>query len=189
MTKNESKPSIRCNKCRKRIKYDRYYGYSHYCSGRVKDIYRAACKRLRSVNSLQNRDAQIFGMYDIANDLDSASVVYNPETDKRIKKEIEIGRILSDEELENIVYDCFRHVTYRQMASNEKIRDFYQINDKASVDVSSLVKWLVQVINEEKQKAEIEALEHALEFMGQFPDFNLANMYEYIRDKEREMVG
>ncbi len=38
------------------------------------------------------------------------------------------------------------------------------------------------------KKAEIEALEHALEFMGQFPDFNLANMYEYIRDKEEEML-
>lgn len=36
------------------------------------------------------------------------------------------------------------------------------------------------------KKAEIEALEHALEYMGQFPDFNLANMYEYIRDKEKE---
>ena len=91
MTKSESKPSIQCNKCRKRIKYDRYYGYSHYCSGRVKDIYRAARKRLRSVNSLQNRDAQIFGMYDIADDLNSASVMYNPETDKRIRKEIEMN--------------------------------------------------------------------------------------------------
>lgn len=36
------------------------------------------------------------------------------------------------------------------------------------------------------KKAEIEALEYALEYMGQFPDFNLANMYEYIRDKEKE---
>ena len=91
MTKNESKPSIQCNKCHKRIKYDRYYGYSHYCSGRVKDIYRAARKRLCSVNSLQNRDAQIFGMHDIADDLNSASVMYNPETDKRIRKEIEMN--------------------------------------------------------------------------------------------------
>lgn len=39
------------------------------------------------------------------------------------------------------------------------------------------------------KRAEIEALNHALEYMGQFPDFNLANMYEYIRDKEREIVG
>lgn len=96
MAKNELKPSIQCNKCHKRIKYDRYYGYSHYCSGRVKDIYRAARKRLRSVNSLQNRDAQIFGMHDIADDLNSASVVYNPEADKRLRKEIEMKKTVTD---------------------------------------------------------------------------------------------
>lgn len=96
MTKSESKPSIRCDKCHKWIKYDRYYGYSHYCSGRVKDVYRVARKRLCSVNSLQNRDAQIFGMSDIANDLNSASVVYNPETDKRIRKEIEMKKTVTD---------------------------------------------------------------------------------------------
>ena len=43
---------------------------------------------------------------------------------------------------------------------------------------------LMSIVN----RAEIEALEHALEFMGQFPDFNLANMYEYIKDKEKEML-
>lgn len=96
MAKNESKPSIQCGKCHKRIKYDHHYGYSHYCSGRVKDIYRAARKRLCSVNSLQNRDAQIFGMHDIADDLNSASVVYNPETDKRIRKEIEMKKTVTD---------------------------------------------------------------------------------------------
>nr|DAW68562.1 MAG TPA: hypothetical protein [Caudoviricetes sp.] len=96
MAKNELKPSIQCNKCHKRIKYDRYYGYSHYCSGRVKDIYRAARKRLRSVNSLQNRDAQIFGMHNIADDLNSASVVYNPEADKRLRKEIEMKKTVTD---------------------------------------------------------------------------------------------
>ena len=96
MTKNESKPSIQCSKCHKRIKYDHHYGYSHYCSGRVKDIYRAARKRLCSINSLRNRHAQIFGMSDIANDLNSASVVYNPETDKRIRKEIEMKKTVTD---------------------------------------------------------------------------------------------
>lgn len=89
--KSESKPSIRCNKCHKRIKYDRYYGYSHYCSGRVKDIYRAAHKRLCSINSLRNRDAQIFGMRDIANDLDSVSVVYDPTANKLLRKDIEMN--------------------------------------------------------------------------------------------------
>ena len=88
--------SIVCDKCHKWIKYDYYYGYSHYCSGRVKDIYRVARKRLLSINSLRNRHAQIFGMRDIANDLNSASVVYNPETDKRIRKEIEMKKTVTD---------------------------------------------------------------------------------------------
>jgi hypothetical protein len=35
-------------------------------------------------------------MYDIANDLNSASVVYNPETDKRIRKEIEMKKTVTD---------------------------------------------------------------------------------------------
>ena len=96
MAKNESKPSIQCNKCHKRIKYDRYYGYSHYCSGRVKDIYRAAYKKFCSINSIQNRDAQFFGMRDLANDLDSASVVYDPEADKLLRKEIEMKKTITD---------------------------------------------------------------------------------------------
>ena len=93
---NDQKSPIQCNKCHKRIKYDRYYGYSHYCSGRVKDIYRAARKRLCSVNSLQNRDAQIFGMHDIADDLNSASVVYNPEVNKLLRKEIRVKKTVTD---------------------------------------------------------------------------------------------
>ena len=96
MAKNESKPSIQCNKCHKRIKYDRYYGYSHYCSGRVKDIYRAAYKKFCSINSIQNRDVQFFGMRDLANDLDSASVVYDPEADKLSRKEIEMKKTITD---------------------------------------------------------------------------------------------
>ena len=96
MAKNESKPSIQCNKCHKRIKYDRYYGYSHYCSGRVKDIYRAAYKKFCSINSIQNRDVQFFGMRDLANDLDSASVVYDPEADKLLRKEIEMKKTITD---------------------------------------------------------------------------------------------
>lgn len=96
MTKSELKPSIQCDKCHKRIKYEHYYDYSHYCSGRVKDIYRVAHKGLCSINSLQNRDAQIFGMHDIADDLDSASVVYDPEADKILRKEIEMKKTVTD---------------------------------------------------------------------------------------------
>ena len=74
------------------------------------------------------------------------------------------------------------------MAANERIREFYQLDNDASIDVGGLVKSLVGLIKEEKEKSKIEALEDALEFMGQFPDFNLANMYEYIKDKGRENI-
>ena len=97
MTKSESKPSIQCDKCHKRIKYDRYYGYSHHCSGRVKDIYRVARKRLRSINSLQNRDVQSFRARDIVSGLDSVSVVYDPTANKLLRKEIEMNNRKRDQ--------------------------------------------------------------------------------------------
>lgn len=96
MAKNELKPSIQCNKCHKRIKYDCYYGYGHYCSGRTKEIRKVAYKRFCSINSLQNRDAQFFGMRDLANDLYSASVVYVPRADKLLRKEIEMKKTVTD---------------------------------------------------------------------------------------------
>lgn len=96
MTKSELKPFIQCDKCYKLIKYNYHFGYSHYCSGRVEDIYRAARKRLCSINSLRDRDTRFFGMYDLANDLDSASVVYDPEADKLLRKEIEMKKTVTD---------------------------------------------------------------------------------------------
>ncbi len=95
MAKNKSKPSIQCNKCHKWIGYRYYYGYSHYCSGRAKEIRKATHRRFYSINSLRNRDAQIFGMHDIAEDLNSASVVYNPEANKLLRKENEMKKTVT----------------------------------------------------------------------------------------------
>ena len=80
---------------------------------------------------------------------------------------------LTDRELENIIRNYFSYVAYKQMAANEKIREFYQLDDEASIDVSGLVKWLVRLINEEKEKARIKTLDHALEYIEQ-----------YIKDRE-----
>lgn len=82
--------SIVCDKCHKRIEYSYSSGYGHRCSGRAKEIRKAAHRRLYSINSLQNRDAQIFGMHDIVSDLDSVSVVYDPKPNKLLRKEIEM---------------------------------------------------------------------------------------------------
>lgn len=73
--------------------------------------------------------------------------------------------------LERFQYDFLRLIT-EEVVKDEDIDKVYQKYDDELMDIV--------------KKAEIEALEHALEFMGQFPDFNLANMYEYIRDKEKE---
>lgn len=96
MAKNESKPSIQCGKCHKQIEYNYYSGYGHYCSGRAEEIRRAAHRRFYSINSLRNRDARFFGMYDLANNVDSASVVYDPEADKLLRKEIEMKKTVTD---------------------------------------------------------------------------------------------
>ena len=68
----------------------------------------------------------------------------------------------------------FLRLIIQEVVKDEDVNRVYQKYDDELMDIV--------------KKAEIEALEHALEFMGQFPDFNLANMYEYIRDKEEEML-
>ena len=65
-------------------------GYSKcYKDGRAEEIRRAAHKRFYSINSLQNRDARFFEMYNLADDLDSASIVYDPTANKLSRKDIE----------------------------------------------------------------------------------------------------
>ena len=81
--------SIVCDKCRKWIKYNYHSGYGHRCSGRAEEVRRAAHRRFYSINSLRNRDTRFFGMYDLANDLDSASVVYDPKPNKPLRKDVE----------------------------------------------------------------------------------------------------
>lgn len=91
MTKSESKPSIQCDKCHKRIKYNYHFGYSHRCSGLIEEIYRATHIRFLSINSLQNRDVQSFRARDIVSDLDSVSMVYDPTTNKLSRKDVEMN--------------------------------------------------------------------------------------------------
>lgn len=103
LTENSDiKPSIQCDKCHKWIEYNYYSGYSHRCSGRVDEIRRAAHKRLYSINSLQNRDAQFFEMYNLAGDLDSASIVYDPTVNKLLRKDIEMNNQQEQQALSRI---------------------------------------------------------------------------------------
>ena len=58
----------------------------------------------------------------------------------------------------------------------------------ANYNLANYAVKIEDLMEEQKKLAKIEALSHALEYMGQFPDFNLANMYEYINDKEKEFL-
>lgn len=72
---------------------------------------------------------------------------------------------------------------------HKTLDDFEQalFSDGGATDLNTLHREYDEKIMNIVKKAEIEALENALEYMGQFPDFNLANMYEYIREKEKEL--
>ena len=75
--------------------------------------------------------------------------------------------------LERFQNDFLRLIT-EEVVKDEDINKVYQKYDDELMDIV--------------KKAKIEALNHALEYMGQFPDFNLANMYEYSKEKEEEIV-
>ncbi len=74
--------------------------------------------------------------------------------------------------LERFQNEFLRLIT-KKVVKDEDINKVYQKYDDELMDIV--------------KKSEIEALNQALEYMGQFPDFNLANMYEYIKDKERKL--
>lgn len=54
-------------------------------------------------------------------------------------------------------------------------------------NLTTYVTELEQLIEEQKCLAVIEALNDCFEFMGQFPEINLAEMREYIKDREEEV--
>ena len=57
----------------------------------------------------------------------------------------------------------------------------YSLSTQVDVD---LIHRLLEYIEECERVARVEALEYALECIGQFPNLNLANMYEHVRDKK-----
>ena len=55
-----------------------------------------------NINSLQNRDARFFEMYNLADDLDSASIVYNPKANKLSIKDVEMNNQQEQQALSRI---------------------------------------------------------------------------------------
>lgn len=159
MTKSELKPSIQCNKCHKRIKYNYHFGYSHRCSGRAKEIRKAAHRRLYSINSLRNRDDRFFRMYDLANDLDSASVVYDPKANKLLRKEIEMNN-RKREQVERLVRSidhAGKRISYFERLKRKDDYDVlivYKTDDRESEVVENGYEIINQIIHSYRQNLE-----------------------------------
>lgn len=139
--------SIVCDKCHKRIEYNYYSGYGHLCSGRAEEIRRAAHRRFYSINSLRNRDAHFFGMYDLAGDLDSASVVYDPEANKLLRKENEMNN-RKREQVERLVRSIDR--------VEKRILYFERLKRKDDYDV---------LIRHKADDTELEVIENGSEII------------------------
>ena len=159
MTKSESKPSIQCDKCHKWIEYEYYFGYSHRCSGRAKEIRKAAHRRLYSINSLRNRDDRFFRMYDLANDLDSASVVYDPKANKLLRKEIEMNN-RKREQVERLVRSidhAGKRISYFERLKRKDDYDIlivYKTDDRESEVVENGYEIINQIIHSYRQNLE-----------------------------------
>ena len=96
MVKNESKPSIQCDKCRKWIKHNYHFGYSHRCSGRAEEVRRAAHRRFYSINRIQHFGVRSYEMARLGKAMYSVSTMYDPEVNKLLRKEIEMKKTITD---------------------------------------------------------------------------------------------
>lgn len=158
--KPDIQPSIQCDKCHKWIEYNYCSGYSHRCSGRADEIRRAAHKRLYSINSLQNRDARFFEIYNLANDLDSAIVVYDPKPNKPLRKDVEMNNRKRDR-IENLVRSI-DHV-------KERISYWERLRGSAGYDI---------LIRFDTSNKEPKVVEYGDDIVGQI-------INNYKRDLER----
>ena len=96
MSKSESKPSIRCDKCHKWIKYNYYSGYGHRCSGRAEEVRRAAHRGFYSINRIQHFGVRSYEMARLGEAMYSVSTMYDPEANKLLRKDIEMKKTITD---------------------------------------------------------------------------------------------
>lgn len=71
--------------------------------------------------------------------------------------------------------------TDNQQTVNE-LRKLYPISTFSGTTQDELV----ELIEKQKHQAAVEALNDLFEYMGQFPDINLADMREWIKNFEEE---
>ena len=157
--KPDIQPSIQCDKCHKWIEYNYCSGYSHRCSGRVDEIGRVAHRRFYSISSLRNRDTRFFEMYNLANDLNSVSMMYDPTTNKLSRKDIEMNNHKKDR-IKNLVRSIDhakeRILYFERLRRNDDyvIVIEHKPNDRAPETIKNGYEIINQIVHNYQQNLE-----------------------------------
>ena len=77
-----------CDKCHKYIERRDPFGYSHLCSGRVKEINEVAKKKRQSIDLIQNRDRYLYEMRRLQTELAYANIAYTPYKNSQLQGEV-----------------------------------------------------------------------------------------------------
>lgn len=77
-----------CDKCHKYIKRCDTFGYSHPCSGRVKEINEVAKKKRQSIDLIQSRDRRLHETRRLQTELAYANIAYTPSKISQLQGEI-----------------------------------------------------------------------------------------------------
>lgn len=132
MSKSESKPSIRCDKCHKWIKYNYYSGYGHRCSGRAEEVRRAAHRRFYSINRIQHFGVRSYEMARLGEAMYSVSTMYDPEANKLLRKDIEMKKTITDLPTPEESTRIFRTLDLASKLDNAVIAKLSSSKDKNS---------------------------------------------------------
>lgn len=95
MTKSESKPSIQCDKCHKWIKYNKHYGYKHFCSKHARDICELEEVRRHAISLIRDDSMRNYEMTRLIRDMSFVDVRYDPESSKSLRKNIEMKKTIT----------------------------------------------------------------------------------------------
>lgn len=81
MTKNESRPSIQCDKCHKWIAYSKHSGYKHFCTKHARDICELEEVRRHAISLIRDDSMRNYEMTRLIRDMSFVDVRYDPDTE------------------------------------------------------------------------------------------------------------
>lgn len=97
---------------------------------------------------------------------------------------------MSDEEMEKVLFDFAKHISYNQMVANGRIKSLYQMSDEGVIDIKKYVGSIMHLIKQHREA-------YALELIGDdeesprpamFDDFRARYARNKLRAELREKI-